>query len=161
MRAFGYSLSDEDAERERKNMDLGRFRVAYDAGVAVGVAGSWALQMTLPGGRSVPTGGVTWVSVAVTHRRQGLLTQLMDAIHDDIDARSEPLAALTASEGGIYERFGYGIATRRRVATIDRRRAVLAERLPPAARLGAPRRRNVVTRRDPRRVGPLPLDTCR
>ena len=55
----------------------------------------------------------------------------MDAIHDDIDARAEPLAALTASEGGIYERFGYGIATRRRVATIDRRRAVLAERFRP------------------------------
>ena len=98
---------------------------------AVGVAGSWALQMTLPGGRSVPTGGVTWVSVAVTHRRQGVLTQLMQAIHDDIDARGEPLAALTASEGGIYERFGYGIASRRRVVSIDRRRAVLAEAFRP------------------------------
>ena len=41
MRAFGYSLSAEEAERERQNMDLGRFRVAFDAGAAVGVAGSW------------------------------------------------------------------------------------------------------------------------
>ena len=38
-----------------------------------------------------------------------------------------------ASEGGIYERFGYGIATHRRVTSIDRRRAVLAERFRPAA----------------------------
>ena len=58
---------------------------------------------------------MTWVSVAVTHRRQGIMTRLLDAVHDDIDARGEPLAALTASEGGIYERLGYGIATRRRI----------------------------------------------
>ena len=75
--AFGFSLSAEEAERERRNMDLGRFRVAFDGGAAVGVAGSWDLRMTLPGGRDVPTGGVTWVSVAVTHRRQGVL----DAAH--------------------------------------------------------------------------------
>ena len=87
--------------------------------------------MTLPGGRDVPTGGVTWVSVAVTHRRQGVLKQLMQAVHDDIDERGEPLAALTASEGGIYERFDYGIATRRRVVSIDRRRAALAEQFRP------------------------------
>jgi predicted acetyltransferase len=49
----------------------------------------------------------------------------MKAIHDDIDARDEPLAALTASEGGIYERFGYGVATMRRAIEIDRRRAQL------------------------------------
>ena len=133
--AFGFSLTAEEAERERRNMDLGRFRVAFDGSAAVGVAGSWDLRMTLPGGRDVPTGGVTWVSVAVTHRRQGVLKQLMQAVHDDIDERGEPLAALTASEGGIYERFDYGIATRRRVVSIDRRRAVLAEqfRPPPGA----------------------------
>ena len=129
--AFGFSLSAEEAERERRNMDLGRFRVAFDGGAAVGVAGSWDLRMTLPGGRDVPTGGVTWVSVAVTHRRQGVLKQLMQAVHDDIDERGEPLAALTASEGGIYERFDYGIATRRRVVSIDRRRAALADQFRP------------------------------
>jgi predicted acetyltransferase len=51
---------------------------------------------------------------------------LLEAVHADIDARGEPLAALTASEGGIYERFGYGVATRRRVTVLDRRRAELA-----------------------------------
>ncbi|MFT3852789.1 MAG: GNAT family N-acetyltransferase [Ilumatobacteraceae bacterium] len=46
------------------------------------------------------------MGVAATHRRQGLLRRLMDACHDDIDARREPVAMLFASEGGIYERFG-------------------------------------------------------
>ena len=110
-RAFGHTPSAEEEDRERPLIELDRFRVAVDDGDVVGVAGSFALQMTLPGGAAVPTGGVTWVSVAVTHRRQGLMRRLMDAVHRDIDERGEPLAALTASEGGIYERFGYGIAT--------------------------------------------------
>jgi predicted acetyltransferase len=55
----------------------------------------------------------------------------MEAIHRDIDERGEPLAALTASEGGIYERFGYGIASVRRVLSLDRRRAQLQERFRP------------------------------
>jgi predicted acetyltransferase len=130
-RAFGHAPSVEEENRERPLIDLGRYRMAVDRGDVVGVAGSFALQMTLPGGAAVPTGGVTWVSVAVTHRRQGLLRRLMEAVHRDIDDRGEPLAALTASEGGIYERFGYGIASQRRVCSIDRRRAQFQERFRP------------------------------
>ena len=40
---------------------------------------------------------------------------------DDIDRRGEPVAMLSASEGGIYERYGFGIATQVRVTSIDRR----------------------------------------
>lgn len=125
-RIFGYVWEPADLARQRALIDVERFRIAVDDGALVGVAGSFGLQMTVPGGASVPTGGVTWVGVSVTHRRQGLLTRLMDAVHADIDARGEALAALTASEGGIYERFGYGIATQRRVTLIERRRAELA-----------------------------------
>jgi predicted acetyltransferase len=70
------------------------------------------------------------VAVLFTHRRQGLLRRLMAALHDDIDARGEPLAALTASEGSIYERFGYGIAALDRSVEIDRRRARLRADVP-------------------------------
>ena len=51
------------------------------------------------------------VSVASTHRRQGLLTSMMRRQLDDVRAWGEPLAVLTASEPGIYGRFGYGAAT--------------------------------------------------
>lgn len=131
-RAFAITYSTEDVERIRTTVDLGRFRVAREGSAVVGVAGSYEFSMTLPGGAAIPTGGVTWVSVAVSHRRQGLLRRLMTALHDDIDGRGEPLAALTASEGGIYERFGYGIATRTRVSRLDRRFAQLRpEHVPP------------------------------
>ncbi|MDQ3468150.1 MAG: GNAT family N-acetyltransferase, partial [Actinomycetota bacterium] len=128
-RAFGGAFTDEEIARVRSTVELDRFRIAVDGGDIVGAAGSYGFDMTLPGGRAVPTGGVTWVSVAVTHRRQGLLRRMMNAVHDDIDGRGEPLAALTASEGGIYERFGYGIATRVRMTTIDRRVAALRSEL--------------------------------
>jgi predicted N-acetyltransferase YhbS len=124
-RSFGVVPSPDEENRERPVIDLDRFRMAVDAGEVVGVAGSFAFPMTMPGGATLPVGGVTWVSVAVTHRRQGLLGRLMDALHRDIDDRDEPLAVLTASEGGIYERYGYGVATRRRVLAIDRRQAQL------------------------------------
>ena len=131
-RVFAYETNAEDIEAARAAMDLSRYRIALDQGQIVGVAGSDSFEMTLPGNRQVPTAGVTWVSVAVTHRRQGLLRDLMDAIHRDVDGREEPLAALTASEGGIYERFGYGVATRKRFLSIDRGAAVMQDPFRPS-----------------------------
>jgi predicted acetyltransferase len=129
--AFGSQWKPEDIARTRPTIELDRFRIAVDGDDVVGTAGSFGLEMTVPGGGTLPTGGVTWVSCAVTHRRQGVLRSLMEAIHDDIDARDEPLAALGASEGGIYERFGYGVASLRRAVEIDRRRAQLRREYQP------------------------------
>jgi len=120
-RAFGSTSTPEEIEERRPLHDTARFRIALDGKQIVAVAGSYALDVTLPGGSSVPMGGVTWVSVAATHRRQGLMRRVIDAVHDDIDVRGEPVASLFASEGGIYERLGYGIATRVRVVSLDPR----------------------------------------
>lgn len=120
---FADEWKPEEVDRIRPIVDLARFRIAVDGTRIVAVAGSYGFDMTLPGGATVPTGGVTWVVVLVTHRRRGVLRRLLDAVHADIDDRSEPLAALYASEGAIYERFGYGIASRQRKIEIDRRRA--------------------------------------
>ncbi len=130
-RLFGAVWEPGDIERQRSIMEDERFRVAVDDGAVVASAGAYGLQMTVPGGGSLPTGGVTFVGVSTTHRRQGLLRRLMDDVHADIAARGEPLAALTASEGGIYERFGYGVATQRRITLIDRRRVQLAPQYVP------------------------------
>lgn len=119
-RGFGWIPGPGDAESRRPLVDLSRFRVAVDRGAIIGVAGSFSFDMTLPGGSTVPTSGVTWVSVSATHRRQGVLTGLIDACHVDSDDRGEPVAILFASEAGIYERFGYGIASHVRVAVVQR-----------------------------------------
>ena len=57
------------------------------------------------------TAGVTVVGVLPTHRRRGILRELMRAQLDDVHERGEPLAALWASEGSIYGRFGYGLSS--------------------------------------------------
>ena len=129
--AFGGSFTDEQRTTWRGLLDLDRFRIARDGSSLVGVAGSHALELTLPGGALVPMAGTTWVSVAPTHRRQGLLRRLMDAVHADADERGEPVAGLQASEAAIYERFGYGAATKWRHVEIDRRRVDMVERFVP------------------------------
>ena len=61
--------------------------------------------------RSLPTAGVSWISVLPTHRRRGILRSMMDWLLLDACEHEEPVLILTASEGGIYGRFGYGVAT--------------------------------------------------
>ena len=127
---FTWTQRPEELEARRAVLDLDRFRIAVDPSVGsgeaavIGVAGSYAFDMTLPGGGTVPIGGVTGVGVLPTHRRRGILRRLVDVVHDDIRDRGEPVMALYASEGAIYERFGYGVAARARKVQIDRRRAV-------------------------------------
>jgi predicted acetyltransferase len=134
--AFAGSYTPPEREAWRKVAELDRFRIACDGDDLVGIAGSHPLELTLPGGGQVAMGGLTWVSVAPTHRRQGLLRRLMDEVHADIDRRGEPVAGLLASEGGIYERFGYGYATRQRSVEIDRRRFQIAPpHTPPSGQL--------------------------
>jgi predicted acetyltransferase len=125
--AFAGSYTADERVAWRNIVDMDRFRLALDGSTIVGIAGSHALELTLPGGGQVSMGGLTWVSVAPTHRRQGILRRLMDDVHADIDGRGEPIAGLLASDAGIYERFGYGASTRRRYIQIDRRRFPMAQ----------------------------------
>jgi predicted acetyltransferase len=107
--AFAEAPNDDDYERHSKMLPLDRFYAAYDDGVPVGTAADFAFRLTVPGGE-LAAGGVTWVAVMPSHRRKGILTQLMRRELDDIHERGEPLAVLWASEAAIYGRFGYGIA---------------------------------------------------
>ncbi len=90
-------------------MTLDRVLAAWDGGRPVGGTASYRFELTIPDGRS-PAAGVTWVSVLPSHRRRGILSELMRRQLDDVHARGEPLAILWASESAIYGRFGYGIA---------------------------------------------------
>ncbi len=108
---FGYDNQVEDAERFAQWMELERMHVAVEGGSIVGGTGAFTFRMSVPGG-DVPTAGVTVVGVLPSHRRRGILTALMREQLDDCRRRGEPLAALWASEGRIYGRFGYGLAAR-------------------------------------------------
>ena len=81
-------------------------------GVLVGHTGTFTADLCVPGA-AVPAAFVTLVNVAPEHRRRGLLTRLMTRQLRDVRAAGrEPVAVLWASEGRIYQRYGYGLASR-------------------------------------------------
>ncbi len=130
LRGFGQPApTAEELADETLLWEPGRSLGALDGDDWVGGTGAFTMDLTLPGGAVVPAAGVTMVGVASTHRRQGILTELMRRQLDDIAAGPEPVAILTASESVIYGRFGYGLATR----GVRQRLAVAHARLRPDA----------------------------
>jgi predicted acetyltransferase len=103
--------------------------IACDDPDIVGMAFFLDLQLTVPGGTALPAAGLSWVAVAPTHRRRGLLRHMFTELHNRLHGRY-PIAALLASEGGIYGRFGYGPATIERTLRVDRRFATMHPGIP-------------------------------
>jgi len=109
---FGWTPTEEEAERFTAYLPLERMHAVFDDGRIVAGAGVYPFDLTIPGG-VVPCGGVTAVGVHPTHRRRGLLRKMMTAQLEDMRARGEPIGALWASEDTIYGRYGYGQASHR------------------------------------------------
>ncbi|MFI6147667.1 GNAT family N-acetyltransferase [Streptomyces sp. NPDC051109] len=105
---------------------------AYDGDALVGFMAAHDFRLSVPGA-DLPCPGLTFVSVAPTHRRRGVLTALMDEQLRRTGAAGSPVAALWASESAIYGRFGYGSATQGATIEIDSTRP-LALRIAPDAR---------------------------
>lgn len=122
--AFGEQYTEQDFE-DAFGSEPATYLVATLAGRIIGITGHYDFEMTVPGG-SVPVPGVSWVSVSPLHRRRGVLRALMDRQVRDFAAAGFAGAVLTASEGGIYGRFGYGPATAMPHTVIDRRLTRLA-----------------------------------
>ena len=128
--AFGQQFTEQEVQDAFTIAP--EFVVATVADRIVGVTGHYRFDsMTVPGG-SLAVPGVTWVSVSPTHRRRGVLRALMDRQLRDLAGEGVPAAILTASEGGIYGRFGYGAATYVRRTVVDRRLGTLTRPAPDA-----------------------------
>ena len=127
-RAFGQHSSDEYVRVNGLFTELDRTFGAFDGAEIVGTTTTRTSAMTVPGG-SLKLGFVDDVTVLPTHRRRGIMTRMMRAQLDQMRERGEPLAALSASESLIYERFGFGIATWYHRWKIDRRHTAM--KIPP------------------------------
>lgn len=117
--------SDQVIEWEKLVFEAERSLAAFDGDEIVGTTTAISFDVTVPGGGQVGTAGVTGVGVLPSHRRQGVLSALMNRQLADVASGSEPLAALFASESVIYGRYGYGVATRHLRYTIKRGEALL------------------------------------
>lgn len=111
------SAEDEAADQRRAaRIETERMWVVEDRGQFVGNGGVRTMDVTVAGSPGKPCpivrmGGVTAVGIHPTHRRRGLLTQMMANMLDDCRERDEPVAGLIASESVIYGRFGFGLAS--------------------------------------------------
>lgn len=109
--------------------------VARDGEEIVGGAVALPFEVTLPGPVVVPLAGVSFVGVLPSHRRQGVLRALMGEQLGRLRRSGVALAGLTASEGGIYGRFGYGPATFAATWRLERHRVALRPDVPLEGRV--------------------------
>lgn len=139
---FGLVLSEDRIVRRNQTPEFDTRIAACDEGAIVGGMGSFSFDLTVPGapggapgGVAVPTAGLTMVGVLPTHRRRGVLTGMMRRYLDDLRVRGCSLSALFASEGTIYGRFGYGMASVMADVAIERDRSAFVDRSPTPGRV--------------------------
>ncbi|MEE1737253.1 GNAT family N-acetyltransferase [Streptomyces sp. BE147] len=103
--------SEEEIAGRLAHTDLSRVQGAFDAGRCVATFRSFAQELTVVGGATVPADAVSGVTVTPTHRRRGLLSRMMGADLAAAKERGEVVATLVAAEYPIYGRYGFGPAT--------------------------------------------------
>lgn len=135
--AFHDSFDDDQLiEINRLVFEPARSLVAVDGAEIVGHAGTFTRDLTVPGS-VMPAAFVALVGVAGTHRRKGIAKELLIRQLRDARAAGEPVAVLWASEGRIYQRFGYGMACRRLSLDVDTREVSLSGSAPSPGRIRA------------------------
>ena len=123
--AFGEPITEDDLESPIYDvLDDDRTFFAWDGDDIAGMCSNFTLNTSTPGGE-LPAAGVTFIAVRPTHRRRGVMTQMLDTLHTDGIARHEPIAALWAADPAIYGRFGYGLATQRLAIEIPHSKGTL------------------------------------
>ncbi len=126
VRAIDYGFLERTRDEAQIVAQLDRFRaedalltVAYDddqdpraigASRPVATFGDFTGSLCVREDVVIPTRMITEVTVRNTHRRRGILSTMMRSALRRAHADGVPLALLTASEGGIYGRFGFGAA---------------------------------------------------
>lgn len=147
--AFGEPTDEAQWLLDQALIEPERVLGAYEGDILVGGGAAFSFRMTVPGGQRVRTAGVTNIGVLPTHRRRGILRQLMARQLDDVRRNGEPLAALVASEGSIYQRFGYGLGMLMGAIDIERDRAAFRAPAPPVGTV------RLVDKDEARRLMPL------
>jgi predicted acetyltransferase len=112
-------------EEERADLGAGRGIGVFDDAELAGAGTMAGLEVSVPGG-TLPMAAVLFIGVKPTHRRRGIMSQIVrHQLHTLHESGGEPLAGLTASESVIYGRFGYGAASFVAGFTVPRSRGAL------------------------------------
>lgn len=113
------SIRDAGFPDAKGELDLPEMKPLFEADrtllarigeATVGTVSAYSFEMAVPGA-TLATAGVAGVAVLPTHRRRGVLSAMMTSQLAEVASRGDVVAALWASESGIYGRFGYGPAS--------------------------------------------------
>ncbi|MEU9351804.1 GNAT family N-acetyltransferase [Streptomyces griseoloalbus] len=143
--------AQEIIDARRAQFTPGRSIGAFDGGRCVATFRSFAQELTVVGGATVPADAVSNVTVTATHRRRGLLTRMMAQDLAAAKERGDVVATLIAAEYPIYGRYGFGPATSTTEWTVDVPRAGLDPRWKGPGDGG---RVDLVDGEDVRKLGP-------
>lgn len=143
--------AQEIIDARRAQFTPGRSIGAFDGGRCVATFRSFAQELTVVGGATVPADAVSNVTVTATHRRRGLLTRMMARDLAAAKERGDVVATLIAAEYPIYGRYGFGPATSTTEWTVDVPRAGLDPRWKGPGDGG---RVDLVDGEDVRKLGP-------
>jgi predicted acetyltransferase len=99
-----------DVALDLQLLEPDRTLAVIEDGRMVATAATLTRELTIPGG-VLPAAAVTGVGVVPGNTRRGHMRAMMRRQLDDFHEAGERVAALWASEGSLYARFGYGAAT--------------------------------------------------
>lgn len=131
---FAWEPTEQQTKRLEDTFEMRRMFGAFDRDELIGTGGAFSFDMTTPGG-SVGCGGTTVITVIPSHRRRGVLNQMMEFHLDEVVEHDEPVAALWASESGIYGRYGYGVSAYHARVTMERSRIEFRNSDPPSGQV--------------------------
>ena len=129
--ARGFQNDERTDEQIATNRSLTAYRRltgVYDGAgpmpeMPVATLSSWIGELSVPGGRGIPSCAISSVTVAPTHRRRGIARAMLEGELRAAAGAGLPMAMLTVSESTLYGRYGFAPAGASAAWTIETRRA--------------------------------------
>lgn len=122
-----YAFNEEGGEGFGVRPEWSLF--AFDGDRIAATSGAYPFQMDFDG-KELACAGVTIVTTEPEYRRRGLVREMMTQTLHRAKEEGKPVAALWASMGAIYQRFGYGLASNFNFYRIDPRDVIFRETVP-------------------------------
>lgn len=107
-------------------LDVSRALVVTERRRLIATLAAYEIELVLPGAVVAPAVALIDLCVLPDARGRGHLRSLITRYLEDAHERAEPLSVLNTEEYELYPRFGFGVASYARTATLSK-----PERLPP------------------------------
>jgi len=117
--AFTMHLPDDLLRRKQLLSSPDRTLAAFDGDVMLGTATFFPFDLTVPGGTTIPIGGVADAGVLPTARRRGVFRLIMESQLRSLRDHGLVAAMLHPTEDTLYGRYGYGAATLEAKISVD------------------------------------------